>query len=160
MLRLFGDREGRSKREHRKFVQAALGQGHRPELVGDGLVRSQGGWSQVVSMRRRGEEEKSDERILGSGDFVEKVVAEAEERQNRLLTRLFASNKVEETIGSMCDEEGVRVSELKGGSRRRQICQVRKRIAQELIERYGVPMAIVARETGVTTAAISKIMSR
>ena len=68
--------------------------------------------------------------------------------------------RVEESIRAMCDEEGVKVSELKGGSRRRQICQMRKRIAKELIERYGIPMAIVARETGVTTTAISKIMSR
>jgi len=52
-------------------------------------------------MRRRGEAEKSDERILGSGDFVEKIVAEAEERQNRLLTGVSALKKVEETIGSM-----------------------------------------------------------
>jgi REP-associated tyrosine transposase len=111
VLRLFGDREGRSKREYRKFVEAAIGQGHRPELAGGGLVRSQGGWSQVVSMRKRGEAEKSDdERILGSGDFVEKIVAETEERQNRPLTGVSASREVEETIGSMCDEEGVRVS--------------------------------------------------
>jgi len=27
-----------------------------PELTGVGLIRSLGGWSQVVSMRRRGEE--------------------------------------------------------------------------------------------------------
>lgn len=35
---------------------------------------------------------------------------------------------------------------------------IRKRIARELTERYGIPMAMVARQTGVTTAAISKIM--
>jgi len=60
----------------------------------------------------------------------------------------------------MCDDEGVKVTEVKGGSRRRQICRIRKRIAQKLIERYGIPMAIVARETGVTTTAISKLMMR
>jgi hypothetical protein len=60
----------------------------------------------------------------------------------------------------MCEEEGVRESELRGGSRRRQISRIRKRIACELIERYGVPMATVAQETGVTTTAISKIMAK
>ena len=65
-----------------------------------------------------------------------------------------------ETIRAMCDEENVKASELKGGGRRRQISRIRKRIAQELIEKYGVPMAIVARETGVTTTAISKMMAR
>jgi predicted transcriptional regulator len=60
----------------------------------------------------------------------------------------------------MCEEEGVMESELRSGSRRRQISRVRKRIASELIERYGIPMATVARETGVTTTAISKMMAK
>lgn len=160
VLRLFNVKEGRAKKEYRIFVEAGIGQGHRPELVGGGLVRSQGGWSQVISMRRRREAEKSDERILGSGDFVERIVAEAEERQNRLLTGASALEKVDETIRSMCEEEGAKVTEMKGGSRRRQICQIRKSIARELIERYGIPMAIVARETGVTTAAISRMVTK
>ena len=158
VLRLFGDKEGRAKKEYKRFVEAGIGQGQRSELVGGGLVRSQGGWSQVISMRSRGAAEKADERILGSGDFVEKIVAEAEERQGRLLTGTSASRKIEETIRLMCEEEGVRESELRGGSRRRQISRLRKRIACELIERYGIPMATVARETGVTTTAVSKMI--
>ena len=160
VLRLFGDKEGRAKKEYRRFVEAGIGQGRRPELVGGGLVRSQGGWSQVISMRSRRVAEKADERILGSGDFVEKIVAEAEERQDRLLTGTSALRKVKETIRLMCEEEGVRESELRGGSRRRQISRLRKRIAFELIERYGIPMATVARETGVTTTAVSKMMAK
>jgi hypothetical protein len=37
----------------------------------------------------------------------------------------------------MCGEEGVQVTEMTGGSRRRQISKIRKRIVQERIERYG-----------------------
>jgi REP element-mobilizing transposase RayT len=160
VLRQFGDKEGRAKKEYRIFIEAGIGQGNRSELVGGGLLRSQGGWSEVISKRRRKGAEKSDERILGSGDFVEKIVREAEERQNRLLTGASALREVEETIRLICDEEGVKVTEVQGGSRRRQISRIRKRIAQELIERHGIPMAIVARETGVTTPAISKMMTR
>ncbi|MEW5746831.1 MAG: transposase [Nitrospirota bacterium] len=158
ILRLFGDKEGRAKREYRKFMEAGIGQGNRPELVGGGLIRSQGGWSQVVSMRRRKEAEQSDERILGSGDFVERIMAEAEQRQSRMFSGASALEKVDETIRAVCEEEGVRESELRNGSRRRQVSRVRKKIARELIERYGIPMATVARETGVTTSAISKLM--
>jgi REP element-mobilizing transposase RayT len=160
VLGLFGNKEGRAKKQYRIFIEEGIGQGHRPELIGGGLIRSQGGWSQVMSMRRRKIAEKSDERILGGGDFVEKIVAEAEERQSRQLTGGTALSKVEETIRELCDKEGVKVTELKGGGRRRQISRIRKRIAQELIESYGIPMAIVARETGVTTTAISKMMRR
>jgi len=76
------------------------------------------------------------------------------------MTEISVLRKVEETIRSMCDEEGVKVTGVKGGSRRRQICRTRKRIARELIERPGIPLAMVVRETGVTTTAISKLMTR
>jgi predicted transcriptional regulator len=160
VLRLFGDKEGRAKKQYRIFVEEGIGQGQRPELIGGGLIRSQGGWSQVLSMRRRKVAEKSDERILGRGDFVERIVAEAEELRERQLSGAAALSKVEETLRAICDEEGVKATELKGGSRRRQISRIRKRIALELIENYGIPMALVARATGVTTTAISKIMAR
>ena len=160
VLRLFGDKEGRAKKEYWRFVEGGIGRGQRPELVGGGLVRSQGGWSQVVSMRSRGLAEKADERILGSRDFVEKIVAEAEERQKRQLIGISALRKVENTIRTMCNEEGVNESELRGGSRRRQTSRLRRRIACELVERYGIPMATVARETGVTTTAFSKMMTK
>jgi hypothetical protein len=114
----------------------------------------------VSPMRSRRVAEKADERILGSGEFVEKIVTETEERQDRLLTGTSTLRKVEETIRLMCEDEGIRESELRGGSRRRQTSRLRKRIAFELTERYGIPMATVARETGVTTTAISKIMAK
>lgn len=40
-------------------------------------IRSLGGWSEVVSMRRKGGDVKADERILGTGYFVNAVVKEA-----------------------------------------------------------------------------------
>lgn len=157
VLGLFGEQEGRAKKQYRIFVEEGIGQGQRPELIGGGLIRSQGGWSQVFSMRRQRAAEKSDERILGSGEFVEKMVAETEERQDRQLSGAAALRKVEETISAICKEDGVKAAEMKGGSRRRQISRIRKKIALELIERYGIPMALIARATGVTTAAISKM---
>jgi len=88
------------------------------------------------------------------------IVAEAEERQERQLSGASALNKVEDTIRTVCKEEGVKATEVKGGSRRRQISRIRKTIALELIESYGIPMATIARATGVTTTAISKMMAR
>jgi hypothetical protein len=46
-------------------VREGIEKGRRPELVGGGLIRSLGGWSEVLSLRRRGEKTASDERILG-----------------------------------------------------------------------------------------------
>jgi REP element-mobilizing transposase RayT len=77
VLAQFGGREGDAKGLYRRFVEQGVVLGRRPELVGGGLVRSAGGWSEVKSQRRRGEPGVCDERILGSGDFVERVISEA-----------------------------------------------------------------------------------
>jgi putative transposase len=50
--------------KYEQFVREGISQGRRPELVGGGLIRSLGGWSQVLSLRRKGIRVASDERIL------------------------------------------------------------------------------------------------
>jgi hypothetical protein len=62
---------GKVKNNYRQFVKKGIALGRCPELVGGGLIKSQGGWSAVKAMHRIGVREKSDERILGSGEFVE-----------------------------------------------------------------------------------------
>ena len=57
-------------------VEKGIDQGRHPELVGGGLIRSLGGWSAVKALRRTGNRELNDERILGSGGFDETVPTE------------------------------------------------------------------------------------
>jgi len=46
------------------------------------------------------------------------------------------------------------------GSRRGCISQVRLQIAYQLVQDYGIPLAEVARQLGVSTSAISKAITR
>ena len=77
VLHQFGRTTGTARKAYVEFVQDQMHLGSQPELTGGGLVRSAGEWSEVVSMRKRGERQFSDERILGSGEFVEEVFGEA-----------------------------------------------------------------------------------
>jgi REP element-mobilizing transposase RayT len=54
-----------ARRNYRKFVENGIPNGHRPELVGGGLRRSQ------KASGMQAEIESYDERVLGSGAFVE-----------------------------------------------------------------------------------------
>ena len=74
VLGYFGRRKKRAIAAYENYVREGIEKGRRPELVGGGLIRSLGGWSEVLSLRRRGERTVSDERILGSGEFIEQVV--------------------------------------------------------------------------------------
>jgi len=74
VLSFFGS-SGNSRRNYLRYVKKGIDQGRRPELVGGGLIRSMGGWSEVLANRRRGEREVADQRILGDGDFVKQVIS-------------------------------------------------------------------------------------
>jgi hypothetical protein len=80
VLQLFGEKASTARKAYRAYVQKGIGQGRRPELVGGGLIRSAGGWSAVTAMRRAKDHMKSDERILGDGEFTQSVLDEAKER--------------------------------------------------------------------------------
>jgi putative transposase len=76
VLKWFGTKVKQARQSYRMFVGQGIGLGRQPNLVGGGLVRSAGGWSQVKALRRIGGREKSDERILGSGGFVEQILSD------------------------------------------------------------------------------------
>jgi hypothetical protein len=79
VLALFSDQVSTARRRYREYVKKGIVQGQRSDLVGGGLVRSAGGWTVVRSRRKAGVLFKSDERILGSSDFVDAVLAGARE---------------------------------------------------------------------------------
>ena len=72
------------------------------ELVGNGLILSLGGWSAVKALRRAGDRELSDDRILGSGEFVEQVIKEAEGKVKYQLPVKEQDRKIDEFITNLC----------------------------------------------------------
>ncbi len=159
VLRWFGKKEKEATKNYRTYVQEGIAVGERPDLVGGGLIRSLGGWSNVISMRRHGDRELSDQRILGSGDFVESVIKESDE----IGKRQFPANKRQKLIGKIiqeiCDERDVNIEEIISGSRRRFVSETRRIIAGRLVNEYGTPISEVARRVGVTTSAVSKMIN-
>jgi len=83
VLGLFGEKVSAARRQYRAFVEKGIAIGKREDLIGGGLLRSHGGWANVKAMRRAKIFEKADERILGDGDFVKKVLVAAEEKMKR-----------------------------------------------------------------------------
>jgi putative transposase len=160
VLAQFGSREGDAKGAYQRFVAEGVALGRRPELVGGGLVRSLGGWSEVKSQRRWGKPQPADERILGSGDFVERVIQEAEARMQRQYSSKTWGRKMERVISEVCKKRKVSLTELRNGSRRGAIPAVRAEVSRKLVEDYGIPVAEIARQVGVSTSAISKSLAR
>ena len=160
VLGWFGKKEKAARQSYRRYVEDGLPQGKRPDLVGGGLIRSQGGWSNVISMRRQEGREMSDERILGSGDFVEQILGEADARTKAQFPAKERGEKVRELITRLCAKENINLKELISGSRRPPVSALRSTAATQLVEHHGVSLAEAARVLGVTTSAISKTLQK
>jgi putative transposase len=113
-----------------------------------------------VSMRRDGETSGSDQRILGTKDFVKEILMEAESRRKQSLSPEERRSKIDQIIKDKCASERVSEEELRGGSRRKQISKVRMEITEQVVEGIGVPLAEAAWALGVSTSAISKMFRR
>ena len=134
--------------------------GRRGELVGGGLVRSLGGWSQVLSMRGNKERVEYDARILGGGDFVARILGEADKSLRRQLRLGERDVLVIRVIRKVCDEAGIKEEELRNGGRRREVSQARAGISYQLSRELGIPAAEIARHLGVYTSAIAKAIQK
>lgn len=160
VLNWFGKTEKVAVHEYREFVKAGIDEGKRPDLVGGGLIRSIGGWADVKSLRRRGERLLADERILGSGAFVQQVINEADETIKKQLTADEKQEKIKAVIEKICKGKKVNELEIRAGGRRPQVCGARAEIVCTLVEECGISYADIAKHVGVSTSGVYRIMRR
>ena len=156
VLHQFHNKEGKAIRAYRKFMEDGKDQGRRPELVGGGLIRSLGGWSQVLPLSGSRERMEHDDRILGNGDFVAEIIREAEKQVRRYLRVSELKTSIENAIKEICRKEGVAEQEMRMGVRTRKHSRVRAEISYHLSHEFGVSKAEIARQLGVCTSAIAK----
>jgi len=160
VLAQFGGTKRKAMNEYRRFMQEGLDQGHDPQYSGGGLVRSLGGWSNVLSMRRKGQKEETDERILGSGDFVHQIVKEAEDKSLRQMKLKRSGMTLTKIIDRECKKVQISRQELESGSRRSKVSQARAEIARRGMKELGLPAAEIARHLGVATSSITRAVEK
>jgi REP element-mobilizing transposase RayT len=157
VLGYFGQQRKRAVQRYEAFVREGILQGRRTDLVGGGLIRSLGGWSQVLAVRRKGLQVAADARILGSGEFTEHLLAEAAHHDKetlRLSRKIIALAPLARTISA---REGVAERQLRSGSRRPGIVRARRLFCQVAVQGMGYSGAGVARFLGVTTSAVNRL---
>lgn len=160
VLQFFGRRAGVARKAYLQFLEEEMSIDREKELSGGGLLRSQGGWSRVSSMRKRGEKALSDERILGGDDFVRDVLQQAEERQDVLLPESERLEQFSDAIKQACKSAGITVAFLRSGSRSGSLPSIRKELARKGVYEYGLSLAETGRQLGVTTNAVSFMLKK
>jgi predicted HTH domain antitoxin len=97
---------------------------------------------------------------LGAGEFVDQLLKEAELRIKYQFSEKERILQVKEFIQEVCRKEDVNIHEIPSGSRRKDITKIRSEIAIKLVKYYGISLAETARSLGVSTSAVSKIVSK
>ena len=157
ILSYFGKRHKSAIEKYEKFVEDGIKAGTRLDLVGGGLVRSLGGWSQVLSLKRAGSKIYSDERILGGSDFVKNAIQEAEKKESETLRLNQRISDLVSLGGKICKGEGVEISDLCSGTRKKVVVRSRRIFCHLAVKRMGYSGAEIARFLGITTSAVNRL---
>jgi putative transposase len=160
VLQQFSNTVGSARKVYQEFMLEQSRRGRQPELTGGGLVRSAGGWSEVLSMRQRGERQFSDERILGGSEFVEDVLGEVEGGLKEMVPVTSTHSAALSELERHCAQAGLSKEALQSGSRSRRYVVLRRELAQRFVLELGFSHADTARMLGISRSAVSQMFRR
>jgi putative transposase len=156
----FGKRVDFARQKYREFVAEGIPKGRREDLTGGGLVRSAGGWSAINELKRSKIHMKSDERILGDGDFVSGILVQAEEsleRRYALKASGFDIDFVAKRVSALLD---IPEGDIWREGKMKTLVRARSLLCFWAVRELGVSMAAMARRLNISTVAVSKSVAR
>jgi len=158
ILSLFGQKVPSARKAYRSFVEEGISQGRRPDLTGGGLLRSVGGWTVLKEIRKDGPRVISDERILGSSDFVASVLKHAQEDYKKRTNAKDVDLAV--LVALVANRLSVDESIVKSTVKQRAASQARAIIAHLAVDRLRISGTELSKHLNVSPSAISKLASR
>ena len=161
VLAYFGKGTAEGREGYYSYVKAGIDQGRRPELVGGGIIRSLGGWVEAKKLRLRGHDRmKGDERILGDGDFVTSILADANERLDRrydLKRRGYDLDSLERRVLEIYPIER---KDLYSKSRQRIRAEVRSVFCYWAVRELGIEGTEVAKRLSMSQPGVVYAVNR
>jgi len=160
ILSLFGSQSLAARSAYRQYVQGGIAAGQRKDLIGGGLIRSQGGWTAVKALRGAKAYQKGDERILGDGDFVEEVLKKSEEKLARsyhLKAQGFDFDKVVERVAGLLE---ISAADVLAAGKKRQTVTARSLLCFWVSKELGLSQTWLAKRLGISQPAVSSAVER
>jgi putative transposase len=161
VLAQFGARLGAARSAYRAFVVAGLQTGARSELSGGGLRRSRGAWERRTPVRRGREQWAFDERVLGSSEFVARVLAQCAPQVR--VTRASEQDPaccLEALIRDAAVASGLSPAEVGSGSKRRAVVAARTMVSRAALRAHGIPLNVVASTLAISPRSVLRAVER
>ena len=102
---------------------------------------------------------KDDERLLGSSDFVERVLKQADEQleeKYRLQTEVIS---LQELVGKIAAYYKIDQANLKSASKERTVTLARRVVCYIAVRKLGYKCTDISRTAGISAATASKAVS-
>jgi putative transposase len=160
VLAMFDHRLSPARRLYRMFVEAGLKQGRRDDLIGGGLLRSVGGWSNLQTLRDAKIFYKSDERILGDSQFVQEVLSTAEEELEKRYALRAAGLTLNKLVTMVAEVMGLDPSIVLAPGKERVRVKARSLLCYWAVRELGISLTELSRRLDLCPAAISKSVVR
>ena len=110
-------------------------------------------------IRSRGEKQRSDQRILGDGEFVQDVISGLDDLVKKNLRLSGRRIEIDALAQKVCKKYDISLGELCSGSRRRIVVEARGSICWVAVRELGYSGADVARYLGVTNSCVTRFVS-
>ena len=160
ILGLFGETISGARRRYKQFVSEGISQGQHPELMGGGLIRSVGGWAEVKALRNKGVYQKGDERILGDGEFVESVLAQADEKLERKFHLKAQGFDFERVVDRVAELLNLKRREVLASGKYKKVIAARSLVCFWTVRELGMSQTQLAVRFGISQPAVSLAVSR
>ena len=139
---------GAGRRNYRRFIVEGISQGRRDELVGGGLRRSR-------KLTATEELQAYDERVLGSGDFVEGL-----RRKKQLADRLPAGMSIGQLMRRVAEEFGMKVKDIKRRGKNKVLADARAVVSYFAVREFGYNGAELGKMLHLSRSGVSVAAKR
>jgi putative transposase len=160
VLGFFSRKRGTAQGLYKEYVFEGIEKGRRPELVGGGLIRSLGGWSEARKLGKGEKRVKGDERILGDSEFVLDTLkgsSERFERRYELKARGYDLGALAERVGEIF---GLEAGDLYSPGKYERLIKPRSVFCYWAVRELGETATSLAKRIGLTQAGVSKAVLR
>lgn len=161
ILNYFGKTPETARRRYSGYVADGAGQGRRPELIGGGLVRSLGGWTQAAGLRQKGMGRiKGDQRILGNSAFVKSVLDKAGEHFERRYMLKRQGYDLAKVAGRAASLFAIAPKEIYARGRQKPRAEARALFCYWAVRELGVAQSELAQQLGMTPSGVGYAVQR
>lgn len=138
--------------ENVKTRPPKIKQGKRKDLIGGGLIRSLGGIGRVIIAKIGKEKQMYDQRILGSRNFVKRILKKTE-----LADEKVARISIDEVIKRICRIYKVKTEKIISRKNQKGLYKLKAIVVNIGIDRLRIPGSVLARKLGLTRSSISRL---